>query len=83
MRTTKRILGPLAVIAAMLALAGTGWSQCAMCRTALENSVEGQQIAEGFRHGVHLSPRCALCHPRQYYLRRRAGVQETSVRVRR
>ena len=23
-----------------------------MCRTALENSVEGQQIAEGFRHGV-------------------------------
>ena len=52
MRTTKRILGPLALVAAMLALEGTGWSQCAMCRTALENSVEGQQIAEGFRHGV-------------------------------
>ena len=52
MRTTKRILGPLAIMAAMLALEGTGWSQCAMCRTALENSVEGQQIAEGFQQGV-------------------------------
>ena len=52
MRTTKRFLGLLAVIAAMLALEGSGWSQCAMCRTALENSVEGQQIAQGFQHGI-------------------------------
>ncbi len=48
----KKLMGPLAVMAVMLTLEGTGWSQCAMCRTALENSVEGQQIAEGFRQGI-------------------------------
>jgi hypothetical protein len=36
----------------VLALEGAGWSQCAMCRTALESSPEGQAIAEGFRHGI-------------------------------
>ncbi len=48
----KKLMGPLAVIGAMLTLEGTGWSQCAMCRTALESSVEGQQMAEGFRQGI-------------------------------
>ena len=48
----KKAMGSLAVIAAMLALEATGWSQCAMCRTALESSVEGQQMAEGFRQGI-------------------------------
>ena len=52
MGTIKKLVGPLAVIAAMLTMEGTGWSQCAMCRTALESSVEGQQIAEGFRQGI-------------------------------
>ena len=48
----KKLTGPLAVLALMLTLEGTGWSQCAMCRTALESSVEGQQMAEGFRQGI-------------------------------
>ena len=39
-------------ILTVLALEGTGWSQCAMCRTALENSPEGQAVAEGFRYGI-------------------------------
>ena len=42
----------LAVVAALLAFEGTGWSQCAMCRTALENSPEGRAVAEGFRYGI-------------------------------
>ena len=48
----KKFTGPLAVFALMLTLEGTGWSQCAMCRTALESSVEGQQMAEGVRQGI-------------------------------
>ena len=42
----------LAVVAAILVFEGTGWSQCAMCRTALQNSPEGQAVAEGFRYGI-------------------------------
>ena len=42
----------LTVVTAILTLEGTGWSQCAMCRTALQNSPEGQAIAEGFRYGI-------------------------------
>ena len=52
MRIIKKLTGPLAVLTLMLTLEGTGWSQCAMCRTALESSVEGQQMAEGFRQGI-------------------------------
>ena len=52
MRTRKKVLGILAVLITVLALEGTGWSQCAMCRTALENSPEGQAVAEGFRQGI-------------------------------
>ncbi len=52
MGTIKKLASPLAIVAVMLTLEGTGLSQCAMCRTALENSVEGQQIAEGFRQGI-------------------------------
>mgnify|MGYP006919335839 CR=1 FL=1 len=48
----KKVVAPLTVIAVMLTLEGTGWSQCAMCRTALQSSVEGQQMAEGFRQGI-------------------------------
>jgi hypothetical protein len=48
----KKLTGTLAVIAVMLTLEATGWSQCAMCRAALESSPEGQQMAEGFRQGI-------------------------------
>jgi len=48
----RKTCGLLAIAAVVLALEGTGWSQCAMCRTALQNSPEGQAMAEGFRHGI-------------------------------
>lgn len=44
----------VAVVVTILAMEGVGWSQCAMCRTALKNSAEGQAVAEGFRHGIVL-----------------------------
>jgi hypothetical protein len=47
-----KIIMAISVLAAVLLLEGTGWSQCAMCRTALENSPEGQAIAQGFRQGI-------------------------------
>jgi hypothetical protein len=28
------------------------WAQCAMCRTALTESAEGQQLAQGFNRGI-------------------------------
>jgi hypothetical protein len=52
MTTIRKAIGTLAVIVAVLLMEATGWSQCAMCRTALENSAEGQAVAEGFRHGI-------------------------------
>jgi hypothetical protein len=52
MNMVGKLGGTVAVIALMLTLEGNGWGQCAMCRTALENSVEGQQMAEGFRQGI-------------------------------
>ena len=53
-KTTGAFAAAAAVVVAILAMEGTGWSQCAMCRTALENSAEGQAMAEGFRHGIVL-----------------------------
>ncbi len=50
--TARRTIGALGAAALVLAMEGTGWSQCAMCRTALENSIEGQAMAEGFRYGI-------------------------------
>lgn len=52
MITIRRAAGAVAVVAAVLLMAAPGWSQCAMCRTALENSAEGQALAEGFRYGI-------------------------------
>jgi hypothetical protein len=46
------LLRLLVVAAVILSIEGTGWSQCAMCRTALANSPEGQAVAEGFRSGI-------------------------------
>jgi hypothetical protein len=36
----------------VLMTASDSVAQCAMCRTALENSVEGQAIAEGLKNGI-------------------------------
>ena len=36
----------------LFTLENTGLSQCAMCRTALENSAEGKAVADGFRYGI-------------------------------
>jgi len=52
MNTIRKLTVALMVVLTVLVLEGTGWSQCAMCRTALENSVEGQAVAEGFRYGI-------------------------------
>lgn len=51
-RSVKTICIALAVTSALLLFEGTGWSQCAMCRTALQNSPEGRAVAEGFRYGI-------------------------------
>lgn len=37
---------------AILLFEADGFAQCAMCRSALENSVEGQAIAEGLQKGI-------------------------------
>ena len=51
-RTVKTTCIVLAVTSGLLLFEGTGWSQCAMCRTALQNSPEGRAVAEGFRYGI-------------------------------
>jgi hypothetical protein len=48
----RKSAAALAVVAAVVVMEATGWGQCAMCRTALENSPEGQAVAEGFRYGI-------------------------------
>jgi TRAP-type mannitol/chloroaromatic compound transport system permease small subunit len=48
----KLLRNLLLLVAAVVILEGVGWSQCAMCRTALQNSPEGQAVAEGFRYGI-------------------------------
>ena len=52
--TLRRALLTVTILGVALALEATAWSQCAMCRTALENSPEGQAMAEGFRKGIIL-----------------------------
>lgn len=44
----------LAVLAAAILLETSAFGQCAMCRTALENSEEGKALAGSFRHGILL-----------------------------
>lgn len=36
----------------IVALEMPAWSQCAMCRTALESSPEGKVLASSFAHGI-------------------------------
>ena len=50
---TKNVVCFIVLIAASL-LAGDAFAQCAMCRTALESSAEGQAIAGSFRQGILL-----------------------------
>jgi len=52
MNAIKKVTIGCGVLVAILALEGTGWSQCAMCRTALANSPEGQAVAQGFNQGI-------------------------------
>jgi hypothetical protein len=52
MNIIRKSMGLAAIAVVIVMMEGTGLSQCAMCRTALENSVEGQAIAEGFRYGI-------------------------------
>lgn len=44
-----RLAGGAAIV---LALGGDALAQCAMCRTALESSAEGQLAAASFNHGI-------------------------------
>jgi len=50
--TFRKAAGAVAVLAVVLMMESTGWSQCAMCRTALEGSPEGRAMAEGFQYGI-------------------------------
>lgn len=52
MAIRKGIRSLLLLAGVALLLQGVGWSQCAMCVTALQNSPEGKELAEGFRHGI-------------------------------
>ncbi len=48
----KRLLASALLAAAALALAGPAVAQCAMCKTALTNSSEGQRVASNFNHAI-------------------------------
>jgi hypothetical protein len=48
----KRLLVLGLVAAAALAVAGPAVAQCAMCKTALTNSSEGQRVANNFNHAI-------------------------------
>jgi hypothetical protein len=48
----KRAAFALLLIVALFHI--PGWGQCAMCRTALESSPEGQALAGSFRYGILL-----------------------------
>jgi hypothetical protein len=50
----NRAFAFLSLLAAALLLATDASAQCAMCRTALESSPEGQAMAGSFRHGILL-----------------------------
>lgn len=53
MRTTKLIFViTLGATAVLLFASDAAWAQCAMCRTALLKSPEGQRLARGFNTGI-------------------------------
>ena len=53
-KTKKTLIAILFLAGVFLLLETSSWAQCAMCRTALESSVEGRAIAGGFRKGIVL-----------------------------
>jgi ABC-type phosphate transport system permease subunit len=50
---TRRILLPLVILGA-IAMAEPLAAQCSMCKTLLEGSAEGRQVARGLNHGILL-----------------------------
>lgn len=52
MRWARGALWAFGAVAALLIRSDTALAQCAMCRTALLNSPEGQIIAAGFNRGI-------------------------------
>ncbi|MFQ5740842.1 MAG: hypothetical protein ACE5JX_17705 [Acidobacteriota bacterium] len=52
MRRAKRMLLALAAMVAFLVPSPLALAQCAMCRTALANSPEGERLASGFNNGI-------------------------------
>jgi hypothetical protein len=50
---TRRVLLSLAVVGA-IAMAEPLAAQCSMCKTLLEGSAEGRQVARGLNHGILL-----------------------------
>ena len=49
----RRLTLCLAFLALVLMLEMSGWAQgCAMCKTALEQSAEGQELAKSFDYGI-------------------------------
>lgn len=50
---TRRILLPLVILGA-IALTEPLAAQCSMCKTLLEGSAEGRQVARGLNHGILL-----------------------------
>ncbi len=52
MRWTKAILSVMGTIVALLVATDIAFAQCAMCRTGLTNSPEGQKLANGFNIAI-------------------------------
>lgn len=48
----NRAILVLSLLACIILIPFDAAAQCAMCRTALENSAEGQAIAGSFRYGI-------------------------------
>src|SRR5437762_11457902 len=49
----KRLIFAFLIFSAIASLGVSGWAQgCAMCKTALEQSPEGQALARSFDYGI-------------------------------
>jgi hypothetical protein len=48
----RKLLTIFPVTCAIAILEMPAWSQCSMCRTALESSPEGKVLASSFAHGI-------------------------------
>ncbi len=52
MRRTKAILFAVRTTMVLLVASDVAFAQCAMCRTGLTNSPEGQRLASGFNSAI-------------------------------